>query len=182
MSNRNDKAGRLLALALRHDPSALGLALDAQGYADVEEVLQGLARRGKAISREDLEHIVATNDKKRFAFSADGRKIRASQGHSVQVELGYAPATPPPVLYHGTATHHVESIQKLGIMRGQRHHVHLSAAEETALKVGKRHGDPVLLEIDAARMQADGHAFYVSDNGVWLVEHVPVTYLKISSL
>src|SRR5262245_20427742 len=112
MSNRKDKAGRLLALALRHDPSATRIALDAQGYANVDEGRGGLAARGHAVSREDLEHIVATNDKKRFAFSADGTKIRASQGHSVEVELGYAPATPPPVLYHGTATRHLESIQR----------------------------------------------------------------------
>lgn len=183
MSKRRDYSiSRLLTLALRHDPSALGLTLDAQGYASVDAVLEGLAARGPAFTRADLERIVAGNDKQRFAFSSDGTRIRASQGHSVQVELGYQPASPPAVLFHGTATRHLESIQKLGIMRGQRHHVHLSATRETALKVGGRHGQPALLEIDAARMQSDGHIFYLSDNGVWLVEHVPVTYLSVKDL
>src|SRR5690606_2086128 len=117
MANRNDKAGRLLALALRHNPSALDISLDAQGYANVEEVLQGLAAHGKAISRKDLERIVATNDKKRFAFSEDGTKIRASQGHSVEVDLGYEPQKPPAVLYHGTAMHNEGSIKSKGIVK-----------------------------------------------------------------
>lgn len=178
MTNRNDKAGRLLALALRHDPSALALTLDAQGYANVEEVLQGLAARGKAISRIDLDRIVATNDKKRFAFSEDGTKIRASQGHSVAVDLGYEPQKPPALLYHGTAMHNEGSIKSKGIVKGQRHHVHLSVDKLTALRVGSRHGTACVFTVDAERMHADGHLFYVSANGVWLADHVPAVYLK----
>lgn len=179
MANRTDKASRLLTFALRHDPSALSLTLDGQGYADVEGVLRGLAARGKAVSRKDLDRLVATSDKQRFAFSEDGTRIRASQGHSVPVELGYAPAEPPAVLYHGTATRFLESIRKVGIVRGQRHHVHLSATADVAVKVGGRHGTAVVIKVDAARMQADGHTFYQSANGVWLADHVPVTYLTV---
>lgn len=179
MSKRQNAVSRLLIFALRHNPSALGLTLDRQGYASVEGVLAGLAARRLAVSREDLDRIVANNDKKRFAFTADGEWIRASQGHSVQVELGYAPVPPPPVLYHGTARRHLDSILKSGILRGQRHHVHLSATRETASKVGQRHGAPVVVGVDAAQMHAHGHVFYRSDNGVWLVAHVPVTYLSV---
>jgi putative RNA 2'-phosphotransferase len=182
MSKRRDYGvSRLLTLALRHDPSALGLTLDAQGYASVEEVLQGIAARGPAVSRKDLGRLVETNDKQRFAFSDDGTRIRASQGHSVPVALGYAPAEPPPVLYHGTATRHLESIQKLVLMRASRQYVHLSASEVVAVKVGTRHGVPVLIDVDAARMHGDGHRFYLAANGVWLADHVPVTYLAFRS-
>lgn len=180
MTKRRDFGiSRLLTLALRHDPSALQLSLDGQGYASVEEVLQGIAARGPAISRKDLERLVAINDKQRFAFNSDGTRIRASQGHSVTVDLGYGPATAPATLYHGTTERFVESIQKLGIVRGERLHVHLSTSEDDALKVGARHGKPVVLEVDAARMQSDGHVLYVADNGIWLAEHVPVTYISV---
>lgn len=176
--NRDSKAGRQLVLALRHDPGTLGLVLDVQGYASVEDVLRGLAARGVALSRQDLEHIVETSDKKRFAFSADGTMIRASQGHSVSVELGYEAEEPPVILYHGTATHFLEGIERQGLVRGSRHHVHLSATQGVALKVGARHGAPVVLEVEAARMHCDGHAFYRAANGVWLTLHVPVAFLK----
>lgn len=182
MSRSTDnRISRLLSLALRHDPDALGLTLDAQGYANVDEVIRGLSGRGKRCTRQDLEQVVAMNDKQRFAFSEDGSKVRASQGHSVPVELGYEPAEPPAVLYHGTATRFLESIQKIGLQRGQRHHVHLSATEDVAVKVGGRHGKAVVLEVDAARMKRDGHRFYLAANGVWLADHVPVTYLIVRS-
>lgn len=172
---------KLLSRALRHDPEVLGLTLDAQGYVSVEDLLYGLACKGRSLSKEDLVQLVVENDKQRFAFNADGTKIRASQGHSVDVELGYVPATPPTVLYHGTATRHLESIQGQGLLKGTRQHVHLSAARETALKVGARHGKPVLLEVAAEQMHFDEYVFFLSDNGVWLTSHVPASYLRVST-
>jgi putative RNA 2'-phosphotransferase len=182
MSRSTDnRISRLLSLALRHDPGALGLTLDAQGYVEVADVLRGLSSRGKTCSREDLDHVVATNDKRRFAYSADGTKIRASQGHSVDVDLGYAPAEPPAVLYHGTAMRNEDSIRSQGILKGQRQHVHLSVDKVTALQVGSRHGTACVMTVDAARMHRDGHRFYLAANGVWLADHVPVTYLTVRS-
>jgi putative RNA 2'-phosphotransferase len=124
-----------------------------------------------------LERVVAENDKQRFEFSEDGLRIRARQGHSTEVELGYEPATPPDVLYHGTATRHLDSILQHGLVKGRRHHVHMSTNKETMIQVGMRHGKPVLLSIDAKRMLADGHTFYVTGNHVWLTDHVPPEYL-----
>jgi putative RNA 2'-phosphotransferase len=175
--NRQIKISKFLSLVLRHEPEKVGLKLDPEGWVEVEALLAGCRERGKAMSREELDEMVATNPKKRFAFSEDGRRIRASQGHSVEVDLGYAPAIPPKQLFHGTATRFLTSIRAEGLKRGERHHVHLSADRETALKVGQRHGKPVLLVIDAEAMQAAGHAFYRSDNGVWLAEQVPVEFL-----
>jgi putative RNA 2'-phosphotransferase len=129
------------------------------------------------LDREGLAHIVANNGKNRFAFDPSGERIRASQGHSVAVELGYAPAAPPTTLYHGTATRFVASIRTGGLLKQQRHHVHLSAEEATARLVGARHGKPTVLVIDAAAMAAAGSAFFLSANGVWLVEHVPPAFI-----
>jgi putative RNA 2'-phosphotransferase len=123
--------------------------------------------------------VVRDNDKKRFAFDEDGTRIRASQGHSVRVELGYAPLAPPPVLYHGTASHLLASIRERGLVKGRRHHVHLSADTATAAKVGARHGEPHVIRVESGRMHADGYEFYRSENGVWLAEHVPAKYLVL---
>ena len=127
---------------------------------------------------EQLREVVETNDKKRFEFSPDGLRIRASQGHSVEVELGYQPAAPPETLYHGTAARNLESIRRQGLLKGQRHHVHLSADPETATNVGQRYGRPLVLKIDAAAMHAAGRIFFVSTNGVWLTECVPPEYIQ----
>ncbi len=172
------RISRFLSMVLRHKPHAIDLELDKHGWAEVDKLLQKLKQNGKAINREILDYVVETNNKKRFAYNEDGTKIRASQGHSIKVDLAYKPQVPPAVLYHGTASRYVNSIYKQGLIKGSRHMVHLSADKETAKNVGQRHGVPVLFEIPAQQMQEDGHKFYLSDNGVWLVEHVPVQYLS----
>jgi len=172
------RTSKFLSLVLRHRPQAAGVELDAAGWVEVEKLLAGCAKAGRAITRGQLEEVVATNDKKRFELSDDGTRIRASQGHSVEVELGYEPAEPPELLYHGTIARNLVSIRAGGLLRGARHHVHLSADRRTAESVGGRRGRPVVLVVLAARMHADGHAFYLSTNGVWLTEHVPVEYLR----
>ncbi|MCB0062887.1 MAG: RNA 2'-phosphotransferase, partial [Caldilineaceae bacterium] len=168
---------KLLSLILRHDPGRIGLTLDAGGWADVDELLTKAAQAGHKISREQLAAVVAQNNKQRFRFNEDGTRIRANQGHSIPVDLGLEAQTPPPVLYHGTATRFLDSIRAEGLNRRSRQHVHLSADIETARKVGQRHGKPVILTVDAAAMHGDGHTFYRSDNGVWLVDAVPTAYL-----
>jgi putative RNA 2'-phosphotransferase len=140
-------------------------------------LLAAAQRARQALTREVLDEIVATSDKKRFAFSADGALIRANQGHSVNVELGLAPQVPPEVLYHGTAERFVTAILAEGLRRGSRHHVHLSADVETDSRVGVRHGRLVLFSVAAQRMHSAGLPFFCSDNGVWLAEAVPPEYL-----
>src|SRR6185503_11071663 len=125
-------------------------------------------RHGVPIERAELEEVVATNEKKRFAFSDDGGRIRASQGHSVEVSLGYTPQSPPSQLFHGTATRFLESIRREGLHKGERHDVHLSADANTATRVGQRHGKPAVLIVQAGEMHARGHEFFLSENGVWL--------------
>jgi putative RNA 2'-phosphotransferase len=164
---------KFLSKVLRHAPGSVGLRLDEAGWAEVEELLAAAARAGVALDRPTLERVVGENDKQRFAFSADGRRIRASQGHSVEVELGLEPREPPETLYHGTAEHNLESIRREGLRPGRRTHVHLSADPDTAVAVGRRHGRPVVLRVAAGRMHRAGHAFYRSDNGVWLTGAVP---------
>lgn len=171
------KISKFLSLVLRHEPEKIGLSLDAAGWVSVDELLAACRQHGKAITFEQLQDVVANNDKQRFSFSADGNLIRANQGHSVEVELGYESATPPATLFHGTAERFLASIKEQGLLKGERHHVHLSADIETATKVGQRHGKPVVLRVDAGKMQQDGFIFYLSTNGVWLTEHVPVPYL-----
>jgi len=173
-------ASKFLSLVLRHEPEAAHVALDSAGWVEVGALLAGCATAGRAFSREDLEHVVVTNAKKRFEFSADGARIRASQGHSVEVELEYVPSLPPPLLYHGTATRFLDSIRAEGLLKMQRHHVHLSADVQVTMDVGARHGRPALLTILAGEMHAAGHVFYRSTNGVWLVEHVPVEFIRFS--
>ncbi|WP_036168760.1 RNA 2'-phosphotransferase [Massilia sp. 9096] len=170
---------KLLSFVLRHRPDSIGLQLDPQGWADVDELLARLRADGKAIERTLLERVVRENDKQRFAFDADGTKIRASQGHSVEVDLALQPQTPPPVLYHGTASRFLKSILAEGLRAGARHQVHLSSEVQTAMNVGMRYGFPVVLRVDAARMQLAGAVFYQSDNGVWLTDAVAPRYLSV---
>jgi putative RNA 2'-phosphotransferase len=167
-----------LSYVLRHRPDSVGLVLDDGGWVQVDGLLAAFARADKPISREILTKVVAENDKQRFEFSEDRSRIRARQGHSAPVELGYEPATPPDVLYHGTATKNLDSIFQHGLLKGRRHHVHMSTNKETMLQVGMRHGKPVLLAIDAKRMFEDGREFFVTGNHVWLTEHVPPQYLQ----
>lgn len=169
---------KFLSLVLRHDPDRIGLQLDNEGWADVDHLLACLAGSGKITSLQELETVVAENDKQRFRFSEDRTRIRANQGHSIAIDLALQPVQPPSTLYHGTATRFLESIREKGLVKGSRQHVHLSAERTTAHKVGQRHGRPVILIVEAAKMSADGFDFFVSDNGVWLVDHVPVRFLQ----
>ncbi len=168
---------KFLSLVLRHKPETIGISLDENGWTDVAVLLEQMALNGHPLTHDQLRLIVGTNVKKRFAFNADESQIRANQGHSVTVDLQYSQQSPPPFLYHGTATRFLDSILAHGLKKMDRHHVHLSSDEQTAIAVGTRHGKPVVLTIDAGKMVADGHIFYQSANGVWLVDHVPVTYI-----
>lgn len=168
---------KLLSLVLRHKPEKIGLTLDPQGWVAVAELLAALQHNGTPLSRPQLENVVAQNDKKRFAFSEDGLRIRASQGHSVPIELGYEAQEPPEWLYHGTVDRFLDAIRSEGLTKQKRHHVHLSADLATAEKVGGRRGKPVILKVRALEMHQQGHQFLRSENGVWLVEHVPAGFL-----
>ncbi len=178
----NDKqltrTSKFLSLVLRHEPERIGLTLDAAGWIDISALIQACNSHGKVLNRTALDLIVATSDKKRFAYSEDGLRIRANQGHSVEVSLGYTPQVPPDFLYHGTATRFLSAISTEGLDRRERHHVHLSADKETALKVGQRHGAPVILVVRAGDMHRAGRQFFLSENGVWLTDYVPVDYIN----
>ncbi len=183
MTNKEiTRKSKFLSLILRHEPGRVGLTLDSAGWVSVEELLEAVNRHGVSLTLEQLQHIVATSDKKRFAFSEDSLRIRASQGHSVEVDLQYTPQTPPEILYHGTAMRFLDSIRQKGLQRMQRHHVHLQPETATALQVGARHGKPVLLSIRAGEMHGAGHVFYCSANGVWLTDHVPPQFINFPNL
>ena len=171
---------KFLSFVLRHKPDAIGLVLDAEGWAGIDDLIAkgNAAAAGTRFDRDDLLNVVATSDKKRFSLSSDGLHIRAAQGHSVSVELGLVPREPPPVLYHGTATRFVEAILVEGLKPQSRQQVHLSLDVVTAHRVGQRHGKPVIFKVDAARMHAQGFKFYVADNGVWLTDAVPPEFLS----
>jgi putative RNA 2'-phosphotransferase len=171
-------ASKFLSFVLRHEPAAIGLELAEGGWARVDELLEALARHGRTLSRAELEDIVRSSDKQRFALNDDGTLIRANQGHSVEVDLGYEPATPPARLYHGTVERFLSSIREQGLLRGRRHHVHLSSTRELAEVVGRRRGRAVVLEVLAAQMAVAGHEFFVSANGVWLTTHVPPQFIR----
>jgi putative RNA 2'-phosphotransferase len=178
MEKRFIKTSKFLSLVLRHRPETVGIKLDQAGWVSVAELLTACNARGIRLTREELEEVVRTNDKQRFAFNDDHSRIRASQGHSIEVELEYEPVTPPDILYHGTATRFLDSIKEQGLVNGRRQHVHLSADEATAVNVGSRHGKPVVLKVAAGQMHHDGFTFYLSKNGVWLTDCVPPSYLE----
>ncbi|HET8688949.1 MAG TPA: RNA 2'-phosphotransferase [Methanosarcina sp.] len=171
---------KLLSLILRHKPETIGLTLDQNGWANVEELLTCLASSGNSTTIDFLKEVVRNSDKQRFIFSEDGIKIRANQGHSIQVELGLVPMQPPEKLYHGTATRFLESILQAGLTSQSRTHVHLSSSIETAISVGKRHGKPVVLEVDTKTMIEDGQQFFQSENGVWLTTFVKPSYISVT--
>ncbi len=175
-SNSDVKLGRFLSLVLRHNPGAAGITLDEHGWADVNELLAGVNRAGRKIDMDTLERIVRENNKRRYSFNGDHTRIRANQGHSISVDVELKEAEPPRYLYHGTASRFLPAIQGEGIRRMSRQYVHLSGEFETAVAVGKRHGNPVVITIDAAAMRRDGITFYRSENGVWLCEHVEPKY------
>jgi putative RNA 2'-phosphotransferase len=178
----NDKqrvrVSKYLSLHLRHQPEGLGLTLEPGGWVAIETLLTACKDHGFAITRAELEEVVARCDKQRFAIDETGTCIRANQGHSTEVDLQLEPVVPPDVLYHGTAADRVATIRQSGLQRMARHHVHLSATPATARNVGGRHGKPVVLIVDAAAMHRDGFVFYCSANGVWLTDEVPAQYLR----
>lgn len=168
---------RYISLLLRHKPEVAGVRLDAHGWANVEELIKGVQKK-YPLTSEMLDEIVKTDDKQRFAFSEDRTKIRANQGHSIAVDVELEETAPPPMLWHGTAEKYVASIDATGLNPKSRLYVHLSKDEDTARKVGARHGTVVLYTVDSGQMYKDGFPFFLSQNGVWLTKSVPVKYLK----
>ncbi len=165
---------KFLSLILRHNPGSIGLALDDNGWALISDILE---KSDVGLRRDMIIELVETSDKQRFALSEDGQRIRANQGHSIDVDLKLTAQIPQRALYHGTAEKNVAAILSKGLLRQKRHHVHLSQDEQTALKVGVRHGKPVIFAINTALMNEDGYIFYRSENDVWLTETVPPQYL-----
>jgi putative RNA 2'-phosphotransferase len=169
---------KFLSFVLRHEPQSIGIMLDPQGWTDIDTLIRKVNEANVPLTLEALKIIVETSPKKRFAFNEALNMIRANQGHSVEVELGYKATKPPSILYHGTGEKSIAQIRQEGLKKGQRHHVHLSADKDTALKVGRRHGKPFIFEVLADQMFADNFEFFVSENGVWLTDSVPSNYLK----
>ena len=181
MQSKNDvKLGRFLSLVLRHNPGAAGISLDEHGWADTAELLSGVRGTGRQIDMETLERIVRENNKQRYSFNEDHTRIRANQGHSLQVDVELRQVKPPRHLYHGTAARFLPAIQAEGIKKMGRQQVHLSDDYQTAAAVGRRHGVPVVLRIDAEAMARNGVMFYRSENGVWLCEYVPREYFCVA--
>ena len=178
MSRNLVNDSKFLALVLRHHPEKIGLTLDEHGWADIDTLLSCLQSHHKNITREELNESVSTDSKKRYTISEDGKKIRAAQGHSIQIDLQLVPKDPPATLFHGTAERFLTSIMKDGLLPRSRNYVHLSADVNTAITVGKRHGQPAILELDVGSMKNDGKVFYQAENGVWLTDKVEPKYLK----
>ncbi|RNL71914.1 RNA 2'-phosphotransferase [Streptomyces sp. I6] len=176
-ARRTVKVSKYLAKHLRHQPERIGIALDANGWVAVGELLRAAAANGFLLSRDELDHVVAANDKQRFVI--DGARIRANQGHTVEVDLELPAAEPPAYLYHGTVARSLDAIRAEGLRPMARHHVHLSPDRGTAARVGARRGRPVVLGVDAAAMHRTGHVFRVSANGVWLTDAVPPPFLRL---
>ncbi len=166
-----------MSLVLRHKPSTVGLTLDAGGWTQVDELLAAAQKDGVPLDKDVLRQVIEQNDKQRFLLSEDGLRIRANQGHSIPVDLGLEPLIPPELLFHGTATRFFKSIRKQGLLPKGRHQVHLSPDEPTAIKVGQRHGKPIVLTVRAGQMYERGFKFYRSANGVWLTDKVPFEFL-----
>jgi len=177
MSDDVTSASKFLSYVLRHDPAAIGLALQEGGWVRIDELLAGAARHGRGLNAAMIDRVLDMPGKQRFE-TRDGL-IRAAQGHSVRVDLGLEPRQPPPVLYHGTVARFLDSIFADGLRPGARTHVHLSASPETAATVGARRGRPVVLLVDSGAMSADGHEFFRAANGVWLTEHVPHAFISL---
>jgi putative RNA 2'-phosphotransferase len=182
MSSKLVEVSKFLSYVLRHEPQAIGLLLDSEGWGSVDAMIDGAARQGHDLSRELVEQVVTTSDKKRFELSADAQRIRAVQGHSTHsVDREFEPKQPPGILFHGTATRFVGSIRRDGLKPGSRHYVHLSIDAQTARAVGQRYGAPVVLTVDAGRMHAQGFVFHQAENRVWLTTSVPPQFLHSDS-
>ena len=178
MSHDKIKISKFLSYVLRHRPDEIGLTLDANGWTPIAELITRARSASVDLSEEIIREVVRTSDKQRFALSEDGTRIRANQGHSVEVDLQLEPKQPPEFLFHGTATRFVDAIRAGGLKAMSRQHVHLSPDEQTATKVGQRHGKPVILKIKAGAMWDAGQKFYCSANGVWLVERVEARFIE----
>lgn len=176
--NNRTASGRLIALILRHKPETIGIKLDEHGWADVDELLNGV-NRTHSLTREQLEEIVRTDNKQRFSFNEDKTKLRANQGHSVSVDVELQETEPPEFLYHGTGEKSVASIMKTGLLPGNRLYVHLSSDKDTAIKVGSRHGKPFVFTVSSGQMYRDRYKFFRSVNGVWLTKKVEAKYLTM---
>ncbi|MBR1494586.1 MAG: RNA 2'-phosphotransferase [Acidaminococcaceae bacterium] len=172
-----NKTSRFISMILRHKPGVIGITLDEHGWANVSELVEGV-NKVHPLDMETLEEIVRTNEKQRFSFNEDKTKIRANQGHTIPVDVELEEKDPPEVLYHGTGEKYVESIDSTGLEPRQRLYVHLSTDKEMAVKVGQRHGKPVVYRVNSGQMAKNGYVFYLSVNGVWLTKAVPVQYLE----
>lgn len=170
---------KFMSLVLRHKPGEIGLEMDEHGWVKTDDLIASMNKKGIRVDMDTINTVVMTNDKQRFAFNEDKTMIRASQGHSIAVDLDLPPAVPPEILYHGTAEHHVGSIMQKGLEKGSRQHLHLSATFETARQVGSRHGKPIVLTIRAKAMHDAGHVFFLSENKVWLTKAVPAEYISL---
>jgi putative RNA 2'-phosphotransferase len=168
------RASKFLSLVLRHKPEAARVTLDANGWASIDAILKG----APWLTREMIDLAVAENAKQRFSVSEDGTRIRARQGHSINVDVGLEEAAPPAVLYHGTYPGAMDAIRREGLLKMKRQHVHMADERQTASSVGMRRGAPIVLRIQAVRMHQDGFKFFRSENGVWLTDHVPSKYLE----
>lgn len=178
MSKNLVETSKFLSFVLRHQPDAIGISLDREGWADIASLIAAASAAGKRLDRDWIKTVVATNEKKRFALSDDGMRIRAVQGHSTEsVDIAFVEQVPPEFLYHGTATRFLKSIRSEGLLPGSRQYVHLSQAEQTALTIGQRHGKPVVLKIEARCMHERGFKFFKAENGVWLTLSVPVAFI-----
>ena len=180
---RSDKqmknTSKFISLILRHKPETIGISLDEHGWADVQELIEGVDRfPGQSLDMETLEEIVRTDAKQRYSFNEDHTLIRANQGHSIQVDVELEEKIPPDVLWHGTGEKFVPSIDAQGLIPKSRLYVHLSSDPQTAKVVGSRHGRPVIYQVDCRQMTEDGYKYFLSANKVWLTKHVPAKYLK----
>lgn len=180
MSKQHTEVSKFLSYVLRHEPHAIGLTLDSEGWAEIDALIAGAKQAGHTLDAELIRAVVSSSDKKRFALSDDDLRIRAVQGHSTNaVAIEHEPKQPPELLYHGTATRFLDSILAEGLRPGERHHVHLSEDVSTATDVGQRYGKPVVLKIEALRMHRQGFDFFQADNGVWLTTNIPPSFLEI---
>lgn len=170
---------KFMSYVLRHSPESIGIALDSEGWVPISELIEAAVLSGRAVTEEAIRQVVETSEKKRFTISDDGLRIRAAQGHTTaSVAIEHVEKIPPAELFHGTATRFLSSIRERGLVPGQRHHVHLTVDRDIARQTGSRHGEPVVLVVQAATMSQQGHRFYIADNGVWLVDAVPPDFLS----
>lgn len=169
---------KFISMILRHKPEVINITLDEHGWANVDELINGIAEQYPGFTIKELEKIVKTDNKQRYSFNEDKSLIRANQGHSIPVDVELDEKTPPDILYHGTGAKYVTSIDKQGLKPKSRLYVHLSKDTTTAINVGARHGTPIVYTVDASQMIKDGYKFYLSANGVWLTKEVPTKYLK----